>query len=226
MDKKQWVVYLIRCSDESLYCGITNNLKNRLAAHNSGRGAKYTRSRRPVELVGVSSEMTKSDTLKLEYQVKQVPSSMKIYELTKGENEMTKNLKKNLQAVNREIKALSKKVDQMVVAIGKLEKPKAKTVKAKPVKKAVAKAKPVKKIAAKKAPVKKVAAKKPATKKPVIITAADTVFGVIKRSKKGVDVSTLMEKTGFNRKKIYNNVKVLKKRGKIKSAGKGVYVKA
>ena len=85
-----------------------------------------------------------------------------------------KNLKKNLQAVNREIKALAKKVDRMVVAVGKLEKPKA--VKAKPVKKTVAKAKTVKKVAAKKAPVKKVAVKKPAAKKPVKLTAADTVF--------------------------------------------------
>jgi len=224
MNKRQWVVYLIRCSDESLYCGITNNLKNRLAAHNSGRGAKYTRSRRPVKLVGVSSEMTKSDTLKLEYRVKQVPSSRKIYELTKGENEMIKKLKKDLQAINREIKALSKKVDKMIVTVGKLEKPK--VVKAKPVKKTVAKVKPVKKVAAKKALVKKVAVKKPAAKKPVIITATDTVLGVIKRYRKGVDVSTLMEKTGFNRKKIYNNVKVLKKQGKIKSVRKGVYVKA
>ena len=226
MNKRLWVVYLIRCSDESLYCGITNNLKNRLIAHNSGRGAKYTRSRRPVELVGVSSEMTKSDALKLEYRVKQVPASRKIYELTKGENEMTKNLKKSLQAVNREIKALLKKVDQMIVAVGKLEKPKAKAVKAKPVKKTVTKAKPVKKVAAKKAPVKKIAVKKPATKKPVKLTAADTVLGVIKRYRKGVNVSTLMQKTGFNKRKIYDNVKVLKKRGKIKSAGKGVYVKA
>jgi len=137
MDKRQWVVCLIRCSDESLYCGITNNLKNRLAAHNSGRGAKYTRSRRPVKLVGVSSEMTKSETLKLEYRVKQVSSSKKIYELTKGENEMTKNLKKNLQAIDREIKALAKKVDQMIVAVGKLEK--VKTAKAKPAKKSTTK---------------------------------------------------------------------------------------
>ena len=74
MNKRQWVVYMIRCSDESLYCGITNNLKKRLAMHNLGRGAKYTRSRWPVELVGFSSEMTKSDALKLEYQVKQVPA--------------------------------------------------------------------------------------------------------------------------------------------------------
>ncbi len=125
-----------------------------------------------------------------------------------------KNLKKNLQSVNKDLKVLSKKVDRIIVTVGKLEKPKA--VKAKPVKKTVAEAKPV----------KKVAVKKPAAKKPVILTAADTVFGFIKRYRKGVDVSTLIEKTGFNRKKIYNNVKVLKKRGKIKSVGTGVYVKA
>jgi len=199
VNKRQWVVYLIRCSDESLYCGITNNLKNRLAAHNSGRGAKYTRSRRPVKLVGVSSKMTKSETLKLEYRVKQVPASKKYLELKNGENEMTKNLKKNLQAINREIKVLAKKVDQMIVAVGKLEK--IKTTKAKP-------------------------AKKSTIKKPAKLTAGDTILGVIKTSKKGVDVSTLMKKSSFNQKKTYNNVYKLKKQGKIKSAGKGVYVKA
>ncbi len=78
---KKWVVYLIRYSDESIYCGITNNLKNRLIAHNSGKGAKYTRSRKPVELVGASSAMTKSDALKLEYRVKHVPAGSKDYEL-------------------------------------------------------------------------------------------------------------------------------------------------
>ena len=81
MDKRQWIVYLIRCSDKSLYCGITNDLKNRLIAHNSGKGAKYTRSRRPVELVGASTAMTKNDALKLEYRVKHVPASSKYYEL-------------------------------------------------------------------------------------------------------------------------------------------------
>ena len=135
-----------------------------------------------------------------------------------------KNLKKNLQSVNKDLKALSKKVDKMIVAVGKLEKPKA--VKAKPAKKTATKAKPVKKVAAQKAPVKKVVVKKPAAKKPVQLTAADTVFGFIKRYRKGVDVSTLMEKTGFNRRKIYDNAKVLKKRGKIKSVGTGVYLKA
>ena len=127
-----------------------------------------------------------------------------------------KNLEKKLRAVNKDLKTLSKKVSKMIEAIGKLEKPKVKA----------AKAKPVKKVATKKAPVKKVAVKKPAAKKPVIITAADTVFGFIKRYRKGVDVSTLMEKTGFNKRKIYNNVKALTKRGKIKSVGRGVYVKA
>jgi len=81
MNENKWIVYLVRCSDESLYCGITNNLKNRLIAHNSGRGAKYKRSRRPVELVGASSAMTKSDALKLEYRVKHVPVGSKYYEL-------------------------------------------------------------------------------------------------------------------------------------------------
>ncbi len=89
MNKREWVVYLIQCSDDSLYCGITNNLKNRLAAHNSGRGAKYTRFRRPVTLVGVGSKMTKSEALKLEYRVKKVPAGKKKNELTKGEGTRT-----------------------------------------------------------------------------------------------------------------------------------------
>ena len=85
MDNKHWVVYLIKCSDNSLYCGITNNLGKRLEAHNSGKGAKYTRSRLPFELVGASPEMTKSNALKLENRIKQVPAHEKIMELFKGE---------------------------------------------------------------------------------------------------------------------------------------------
>ena len=77
MTELKWIVYLVRCSDESLYCGITNNLENRLEAHNSGKGARYTRSRRPVTLVGASSGMTKGDALKLEYRIKQLPASRK-----------------------------------------------------------------------------------------------------------------------------------------------------
>jgi putative endonuclease len=52
-----------------------------LIEHNSGKGAKYTRSRRPVELVGISPEMTKSEALKLEYRIKQLPADKKISEI-------------------------------------------------------------------------------------------------------------------------------------------------
>jgi len=132
-----------------------------------------------------------------------------------------KNLKKNLQAVNKELKALAKKVDKLAIAVGKLEKPKvakkpkAKVVKRKPVKKTVAK-----KVAVKKRAVKKVAAKK--TTKTVI----DTVLTIIKRSKKGVNTAALMKKTGFNERQIHNNVYKLKKQGKVKSVGRGLYLKA
>jgi len=206
MDKRQWVVFLIRCSDESLYCGITNSLKKRLAMHNSGRGAKYTRSRRPVELVGTSSEMTKSEALKLEYQVKQVPGSKKIFELTKGEETiMAMSLKKDLQAVNKGLMELGKKVEKMIAAVDTVEKPKAAPAK----------------------PAKKVAVKKPAGEKSTgKVTAADTVLAIVKRSKKGVDTSALMEKTGYNQKKVANIVFKLRKQGIIKSESKGVYVKA
>ena len=82
MSNKNWIVYLVLCSDNSLYCGISNDYKNRLIEHNSGKGAKYTRSRRPVELVGSSPEMTKSEALKLEYLIKQLPADKKISALS------------------------------------------------------------------------------------------------------------------------------------------------
>ena len=137
---------------------------------------------------------------------------------------MTKNLKKDLQGINREIKALSKKVEKVIVAVDKLEK--AKAVKAKPVRKAAvkkpaAKAKPVRKAA-----VKMAAVKKPAAKKTAQLSAVDTAFGLIKRYKKGISTAALMEKTGFDQKKVYNIIYKLNSLGKIKSVGKGVYVKA
>ncbi len=125
---RQWVVYLIRCSDESLYCGTTNNLENRLAAHNSGRGAKYTRSRRPVELVGSSSEMTKSDALKLEYRVKRLPARKKNLELSTGEFQMAMGLKKDLQVVRKTLEALVKKTESLLKAVDKLENKPVKTL--------------------------------------------------------------------------------------------------
>ena len=50
-----WVCYLLRCADDTLYCGITNDLERRLAAHDAGTASKYTRVRLPVELVFAES---------------------------------------------------------------------------------------------------------------------------------------------------------------------------
>ena len=47
---KQWILYVLRCNDSSLYCGITNNLTRRIEQHNSGKGARYTKGRGPVVL--------------------------------------------------------------------------------------------------------------------------------------------------------------------------------
>lgn len=74
-------------------------------------------------------------------------------------------------------------------------------------------------------PVKKTAAKK-ASKKSAQPTAADTVYKAIARLKKGADMAALKQKTGYDNKKIQNIVYKLKKQGRIKSQGKGVYVKA
>ena len=83
MSTKNWVVYLLRCSDNSLYCGVSNNIERRLIDHNSGLGAKYTRSRRPVVLVGTSRAMTKVEAHQLEHRIKKLPAELKTAELEK-----------------------------------------------------------------------------------------------------------------------------------------------
>lgn len=75
--KGRWYVYLLRCADGSLYCGITNELKARIATHNTGRGAKYTRSRRPVKLAYVETVKTRSMALRREYQLKKLSKKNK-----------------------------------------------------------------------------------------------------------------------------------------------------
>ena len=114
--------------------------------------------------------------------------------------------KQDLQALQKQIKALEKKMDKLIVAVEKSEKPKA-------AKKAPAKA-------VKRAPAKKAPGIKPAAKP----TATDQVLGIIKRSKKGVNIKTLMDKTSFNQKKVTNILQRTYKMGKIKRVGKGVYV--
>jgi len=72
-----WVCYLLRCADDTLYCGITNDMEKRLAAHNAGEGAKYTRGRIPVNLVYCENCADKSSALKRELQIKRMSRSTK-----------------------------------------------------------------------------------------------------------------------------------------------------
>ena len=64
--------YILRCADGTYYCGWTNNLDRRLKAHNEGKGAKYTRSRRPVALVYYEAFSTKEEAMRREYEIKQL----------------------------------------------------------------------------------------------------------------------------------------------------------
>jgi len=75
----QYFVYLLKCSDGTLYAGYTTDLEKRAAAHNGSRtGAKYTRARRPVELVYSETYRSKSDALKREWEIKQMRREEKL----------------------------------------------------------------------------------------------------------------------------------------------------
>jgi putative endonuclease len=71
-------VYLLRCADDSLYCGWTTDLDRRLAAHRSGAASRYTRSRRPVELVFVAAAPDRSAALREEARIKRLPRAAKL----------------------------------------------------------------------------------------------------------------------------------------------------
>ena len=73
-----WLVYLLECSDGSFYAGITNRLEHRLEAHNSGLGARYTRSRRPVILLATQEHADRSEASKAEMKLKQLPRDKKL----------------------------------------------------------------------------------------------------------------------------------------------------
>ena len=75
MDKAY--VYIVKCSDDTLYTGWTINIETRLAVHNSGQGAKYTRSRLPVALVHWEVFETKSEALKREAAIKKLKRKQK-----------------------------------------------------------------------------------------------------------------------------------------------------
>jgi hypothetical protein len=108
--------------------------------------------------------------------------------------------KEDLQALNKDIKALEKKMGKLIAAAEK-------GTKAKNTKKAQER-------------------KTPAKKKPAQPTATGRVLEIINRSNKGVNVATLLNKTGFNQKKVTNILQRTYKQGKIKRVAKGVYVRA
>ena len=81
-EKRDWVVYLLKCqpktgSKTTLYCGITNDLEARFAAHQAGTGAKYTRANPPIEILAVREGFIKSEASKIEYAIKKLPAKDK-----------------------------------------------------------------------------------------------------------------------------------------------------
>ena len=70
--------YILRCCDGSLYTGWTNDLERRLAAHQAGKGGKYTRARLPVELVYYEQFDTKSEAMRREWEIKQLTREEKL----------------------------------------------------------------------------------------------------------------------------------------------------
>lgn len=72
-----WYVYILRCADDSLYTGIARELSARLALHNAGKGAKYTRGRGPVSVVYTERAASRSAALQREHAIKRLPAAAK-----------------------------------------------------------------------------------------------------------------------------------------------------
>ncbi|WP_406037702.1 GIY-YIG nuclease family protein [Succinimonas sp.] len=77
-------VYILRCSDNTLYCGWTPDLERRLRAHNSGQGAKYTRSRLPAELVYFEEYETRREAMSREWHLKRLSRKEKLLLIASG----------------------------------------------------------------------------------------------------------------------------------------------
>jgi putative endonuclease len=75
---RRWCAYLLWCSDGSLYAGATNDLVARISTHNAGKGARYTRSRRPVRLARAFYRPNRSAALKWEAAIKRLPRAEKL----------------------------------------------------------------------------------------------------------------------------------------------------
>lgn len=82
-EANDWCVYMLRCADGTLYTGMTNRLEVRVALHSAGKGAKYTRSRRPVELVWSVDQPDRGTALRTEARIKKCSRNRKL-ELVEG----------------------------------------------------------------------------------------------------------------------------------------------
>ncbi|HJD01462.1 MAG TPA: GIY-YIG nuclease family protein [Candidatus Mediterraneibacter excrementavium] len=76
--------YVVRCSDGSLYTGWTNDLEKRILAHNEGKGAKYTKTRRPVELIYYEEFPTKEEAMSREWKIKHMSRKQKLKMIRAG----------------------------------------------------------------------------------------------------------------------------------------------
>lgn len=84
---KKCHTYMVKCCDDSLYTGWTNHLEARVRAHNEKKGAKYTKSRTPVELVYYESFATKEEAMRREYEIKQYSRAQKLTLIKNGKTE-------------------------------------------------------------------------------------------------------------------------------------------
>ena len=84
MEQLSNYVYIVKCADGSLYTGWTNDLEKRIAAHNAGTGAKYTKSRRPVELVYFEAFKTKQEAMSREFSIKRLTRAEKLAIIATG----------------------------------------------------------------------------------------------------------------------------------------------
>ena len=74
----RWFVYILRCSDDTLYCGATTDVERRVKEHNGGTASRYTRSRRPVTLLGYAAFPDRGTAQRAEHAVKKRPSEEKL----------------------------------------------------------------------------------------------------------------------------------------------------
>lgn len=86
---KPWYVYIVKCSDDTLYTGVTLDIERRLKQHNNGTGANYTKRRRPVVLMVMFESPNQSEACKEEYRIKQLTRKEKLLLIDGNRNTST-----------------------------------------------------------------------------------------------------------------------------------------